>query len=194
MFREDKNRSFSVIKKLGFRTSMQNIDLLLSSYLKTYFKVMKQPLAQRFERIVKENLSKRKQMISVLLESPLDSEMFYRKGMGVKSILKSTGRLTDFKGIYGFIENGKVVYIDESSYVIRRILRHYKGNSKYQRKLAHIMTSLHSRNQSLYLVTDAIEAMKKMKLIFMDVPDDLERQLTTLYFQCHFECIYNRFD
>ncbi|WP_370089154.1 hypothetical protein [Ekhidna sp.] len=155
---------------------------------------MKQPLAQRFERIIKENLPKRKQMMSVLLESPLDSEVFYQKGMGVKSILKSIGRLTDFKGIYAFIENGKVVYIDESSYVIRRILRHYKGNSKYQRKLAHVMTSIHNQNQPLYMVADAIDAMKKMKLIFMDVPDDLERQLTTLYFQCQYECIYNRFD
>lgn len=130
----------------------------------------------------------------MLLESPLETEVFYKRGIGVKSILKSTGRLTDFKGIYGFIENGKVVYIDESSYVIRRILRHYKGNSKYQRKLAHVMTSIHSQNQPLYLVTDAIAAMEKMQLVFMDVPDDLERQLTTLYFQCQFECIYNRFD
>ncbi len=155
---------------------------------------MKQPLAQRFERIVKENLPKRSEMISVLRGSSIASDVFHQKGMGVKSILKLIGRLTDFKGIYGFIENDKIVFIDESSYVIRRILRHYKGNSKYQRKLAHIMVSVHQPNQSFYTVTDALTSMKKMQIIFMDVPDDLERQITTLYLQCQFECIYNRFE
>jgi hypothetical protein len=124
----------------------------------------------------------------------MPSNLFFEKGMGVKSILKKTGRLTDFKGIYGFIEGGKIVYIDESSYVIRRLVRHFKGNSKYQRKLAQIMVELHKESQSFYTETNALEAMKKMKIIYIDLPDDLERQITTLYLQCQFECTYNHFE
>lgn len=155
---------------------------------------MKQPLALRFDRIVKENLSKRKEMIAVLKESALEAELFNKKGFGLKSILKLTGRVTDFKGIYGLIENDKLVYIDESSYVIKRIIRQFKGSSKYQKKLAHTMVALHRTEQPFYTISDAMNAMASMKIIFMDLPDDLERQITTLYLQCQFECIYNRFD
>lgn len=155
---------------------------------------MKQSLALRFDRIIKENLHKRREMISVLRENPVPSSLFHKKGMGVKSILKKTGRLTDFKGIYCFIEDGKIVYIDESSYVIRRLVRQYKGNSKYQRKLAQIMVDLHKESQPFYTESDALKAMRKMQIIFMDLPDDLERQITTLYLQCQYECIYNHFE
>lgn len=155
---------------------------------------MKQSLALRFDRIIKENLPNRKEMMSVLIENALPSAVFYQKGMGVKSILKKTGRITDFKGIYGFIKHGKVVYLDESSYVIKRLVRHYKGNSKYQRKLAHIMVDIHQQNKPFYTVTDALKEMEEMRIIFLDMPDDLERHITTLYLQCQFECIYNRFE
>ena len=155
---------------------------------------MKQSLALRFNRIIKENLPSRKEMMSVLMENALPADIFYRKGMGVKSILKHTGRLTDFKGIYGFVKNGKVVYLDESSYVIRRLVRHYKGNSKYQLKLAHTILEIHKPNNPSYTIKDALKEMKVMRIVFMDVPDDLERQLTILYLQCQYECIYNRFE
>lgn len=155
---------------------------------------MEQPLALRFERIVKENLPKRKEMIRVLNENTMPASLFYQKGNGVKSILKHTGRLTDFKGVYGFLDDGKLIYIDESSYVIRRLVRQFKGNSKYQLKLASIMVSTHQSTDPFYTITKALQHMKKMKIIFMDVPDDLERQLTTLYLQCQFECRYNRLD
>lgn len=133
-------------------------------------------------------------MISVLKESAIPADIFYKKGNGVKSILKKTGRLSDFKGIYGFIENEKLIYFDESSYVIRRLVRQFKGNSKYQQKLANVMVDAHRHMNGFYTVSNALEAMKKMKIIFMDVPDDLERQLTTLYLQCQYECRYNRIE
>ncbi|WP_436515134.1 hypothetical protein [Ekhidna sp. To15] len=151
---------------------------------------MKQPLALRFDRIIKENLPKRANMMQVLMDSALSADLFYEKGMGVQSILKQIGRLTDFKGIYGFIEGDKMAYIDESAYVIRRIVRQFKGNSKYQMKLAHTICSIKASHSE----SEALDEMKKMKIVFMDVPDDLERQITTLYLQCQFECIYNRFE
>ncbi|MEP0985377.1 hypothetical protein [Ekhidna sp.] len=155
---------------------------------------MKQSLALRFDRIIKENLPKRKKMMDVLFESALPAELFYEKGVGVQSILKHTGRLTDFKGIYGFVEGDKVVYIDESAYVIRRIIRLYKGNSKYQKKLAHTISSIRTLSQPAYKPKDALREMAQMKVVFMDVPDDLERRITTLFLQCQYECIYNRFE
>jgi len=155
---------------------------------------MKQSLALRFDRIIKENLPKRSEMIVVLKENPIPTNLFFEKGMGVKSILKKTGRLTDFKGIYCFIEKGKIVYIDESSYVIRRLVRQFKGNSKYQRKLAQIMVDMHKESQPFYTESNALGAMKKMQIMFMDLPDDLERQITTLYLQCQYECTYNHFE
>lgn len=92
------------------------------------------------------------------------------------------------------MDEDKLVYIDESSYVIRRLVRHFKGNSKYQKKLAHVMAFTHQVFDPTYTMSDALKAMQKMKIIYMDVPDDLERQLTTLYLQCQYECRYNRFE
>lgn len=155
---------------------------------------MEQSLALRFSRIVNENLPKRKEMIRVLMENAMSAELFYKKGNGVKHILSKTGRLTDFKGIYGFIKEGKLIYIDESAYVIRRLVRQFKGNSKYQLKLASIMVATHQSFDPAYTTSHALKEMKKMKIIFLDVPDDLERQITTLYLQCQFECRYNKFD
>lgn len=155
---------------------------------------MSELLTHRFDRIVKENLAKRKEMTDVLIGSALDADLFNRKGTGLKTILSKTGRVTDFKGIYGFVEKGKVVYLDESSYVIKRILRHYKGTSKYQLKLAHIILNVKKEKRPTYSIKDALNEMAKMKILFLDLPDDLERQLTTLYLQCQYECVYNRFD
>ena len=155
---------------------------------------MEQPLALRFERIVNENLPKRKEMVRVLKENAMPADLFYKKGNGVKSILEKTGRLTDFKGIYGFLDEDKLIYIDESSYVIRRLVRQFKGNSKYQLKLASLMVATHQPSDPSYTTASALKKMKEMKIIFMDVPDDLERQITTLYLQCQFECRYNRVD
>lgn len=155
---------------------------------------MKQPLALRFDRIVKDNLPKRMEMLNVLKDGAFSAEIFWKKGNGVKSVLEHMGRLSDFKGIYAFIENDKFIYIDESSYVIRRLIRHYKGNSKYQMKLAHLMVNTNKEMQPFYTISDAIKVMENMRIVFIDVPDELERQLTTLYLQCQFECKYNRFE
>lgn len=71
-------------------------------------------------------------MFKLLMEQPIDHRMFAKKGQGLKTILKELGRLQDFKGIYGFILDHQLVYIDDSSYVLKRVLRQYKGTTKYQ--------------------------------------------------------------
>jgi len=151
-------------------------------------------LASRFDRIINENLPKRREMMDVLVGNALDADLFASKGNGIQTVLAKMGRISDFKGIYAFIENGKVVFLDESSYVTRRVIRQFKGNSKYQMKLAAAMTEIKKMSQPLYTMSDAIKEMEEMKVAFLDLPDNLERRITTLYLQCHYECIYNRLD
>lgn len=131
--------------------------------------------------------------MDILIDKAADAKMFSEKRKGLKTILSETGRLVDLKGIYAFIENAKVVYLDESSYVFQRVIRQFKGSSKYQKRLAHLMVEINKTDLPSYDTEMAIEQMKQMKIAFMDIPDDLERKVTTLYLQCQYECIYNNF-
>ena len=128
------------------------------------------------------------------MEGALPAKTFSQPGIGIKLVLKKLGRVTDFKGIYIFIQNGKPVYIDESSYVVRRLLRHFKGSTRYQRKLANTITYLKKKNNPLFLVSDALAEMEEMQIVFMELPDDLERKITTLYLQSQYDCLYNMFE
>ncbi|MEO9476527.1 MAG: hypothetical protein ABJG41_13375 [Cyclobacteriaceae bacterium] len=155
---------------------------------------MSKILKNRFDRIVNENLPKQLKIYAVLAENPLHTDMFHQLGIGLKTVLKKLGRIDDFKGIYILLENCKPVYIDESSNVLQRILQQFKGSSKYQRKLAHTMANIKSANNSLYTVNEALEEMKNMNLVLLELPDDLEREITKLYLQCHFDCMYNIYE
>ncbi|MEP4534626.1 MAG: hypothetical protein ABJ004_16160 [Cyclobacteriaceae bacterium] len=155
---------------------------------------MSKILKNRFDRIVKNNLPRQLKIYEVLAENPLQTGLFYQSGVGLKTILKKLGRIDDFKGIYILLENGKPVYIDESSNVLHRILQQFKGSSKYQRKLAHTMANIKSANNTLYTVNEALEDMKHMNVVLLELPDDLEREITKLYFQCHFDCVYNIYE
>lgn len=173
---------------------MQGIFNFNFYYLKVKIKNMSKSVSNRFDRIVNENLSKRLEMLEVLMESALPAQTFSRGGIGIKSILKEIGRITDFKGIYVFLKNGKPVYIDESAYVIKRLLRQFKGSTKYQRKLANTITDLKKKSDLLFLTSNAIQEMEEMEIVFMDLSDDLERKITTLYFQSQYDCVYNMFE
>lgn len=65
---------------------------------------MEQSLALRFDRIIKENLPKRKGMVKILIENAMPADLFYKKGNGVQSILKKnrkTYRLQRYLRIHG---------------------------------------------------------------------------------------------
>ncbi len=155
---------------------------------------MSKSVSNRFDRIVNDNLPKRLKMLEILMESALPAETFARSGVGIKSVLKELGRISDFKGIYVFVQHGKPVYIDESSYVIKRLLRQFKGSARYQRKLANMITELKRKNNPQFIVSEALKEMENMHIVFMDAPDDLERKITALYFQSQYDCIYNMFE
>lgn len=155
---------------------------------------MSKSISNRFDRIVNDNLPKRLEMLEVLMESALSAQTFSRSGVGIKTLLNELGLISDFKGIYVFIKNRKPVYIDESSYVIRRLLRHFKGSTSYQRKLAKTIADLKKKNNPTFLVSDAIEEMERMQIVVMDMPDDLERRITALYYQSQYDCVYNMFE
>ena len=155
---------------------------------------MSKSISNRFDRIVNDNLPKKLEMLEVLMENPFQADVFSRSGVGIMSVMKEIGRVTDFKGVYVFIQNNKPIYIDESSYVVKRLLRHFKGSTKYQKKLASTIADLKSKNRSTFTLNDALAEMREMHIVFMDVPDDLERKITTLYFQSQYDCIYNMFE
>lgn len=151
-------------------------------------------LALRFDRIVNENLPKRLEMFKVLMEKPHSSKLFSTHGVGLKTILTHLGRIQDFKGIYAFIKDGRPVYIDESAYAANRVLRHYKGTTKYQLKLAHLILEAKQETDPNYSLKEAKTELSRFDVLFLDLPDDLERQITTIYLQCQFDCVYNRYD
>lgn len=157
-------------------------------------KTSSESLSHRFQRIVTENLPKRLEMFKVLMESPIDHRLFAQKRQGLKTIVKKLGRLQDFKGIYGFILDHQVVYIDDSSYVLKRVLRQYKGTNKYQRNLHQL---IQDAREDLDIVNNGLvaeEQLHRMQIVVMEIPDDLERELTTVYLKCEFDCLYNRYE
>ncbi len=133
-------------------------------------------------------------MFKLLMEQPIDHRMFAKKGQGLKTILKELGRLQDFKGIYGFILDHQLVYIDDSSYVLKRVLRQYKGTTKYQRNLLHLIQDAREDIDLINNPLVAEEQLHRMQVVIMEIPDDLERELTTIYLKCEFDCLYNRYE
>lgn len=157
-------------------------------------KTSTESLSHRFHRIVSENLPKRLEMMNVLLENPLDNKLFSTKGQGLNTILKELGRIQDFKGVYGFVLDGRVVYLDESSYVLKRILRQYKGTTKYQQQLLHLIDAARKEISPTDSLSIAKEQMSQMGIVIMEIPDDLERELTAVYLKCELDCLYNRYE
>ncbi len=143
----------------------------------------------RFHRIINESLPKRLEMMNVLVKNAISTEGFYRKGSGLQAVLDETGRVDDFMGIYAFVRKGQPVFIDESAYVLKRIIRHFKGSNKYQQKLAYIIATRDYGGEGA--IHSSLVDMEKMRVAFMDIPDDLERKLTVLYFQAFYKCEYN---
>lgn len=150
-------------------------------------------LSHRFDRIVIDNLKKRHDMFKLLMKRPIPTDMFYESGSGLKTIFKELGRVQDFKGIYGFMLGTKLVFIDESSYVLRRVLRQFKGNTKYQRNLFNIILESREDADMISNMLVAEIQLQRMRLVFLEIPDDLERELTYIYLKCQYDCKFNRY-
>lgn len=58
-------------------------------------------------------------------------KVFYKEGNGIKTLLKRTGRLTDFKGLFVLSsKDGQLTYMKESENVLREIQQLVRGKRK----------------------------------------------------------------
>jgi hypothetical protein len=69
--------------------------------------------------------------------------MFFQKGNGIKTLLKKTGRLSDFRGIFLFVpKNRKLFLVLESENVLKEIQKIVRGKRKkdkaFLREIANI--------------------------------------------------------
>ncbi|MEX2336643.1 MAG: hypothetical protein WD555_05175 [Fulvivirga sp.] len=144
--------------------------------------------------ILPEKLEKLKSMIS---EAYPVKDLFGKR-QGEKSIIKKLGRLSDFKGVYAFVDQGDIIYVGTSEKVINRLSYQIKGYTKYQ---AHLAWELAKEND-LYInkkkkipnLNKAKRLMMNMKVLFLEVTSPIERHLLELYSCMYFNCKFNFFE
>jgi hypothetical protein len=144
--------------------------------------------------ILPEKLEKLKSMIS---EAYSVKDLFGKR-QGEKSIIKKLGRLSDFKGVYAFVDRGDIIYVGTSEKVINRLSYQIKGYTKYQ---AHLAWELAKENE-LYInkkkkipnLDKAKRLMMNMKVLFLEVTSPIERHLLELYSCMYFNCKFNFFE
>ncbi|MBL6449512.1 hypothetical protein JMN32_24585 [Fulvivirga sp. 29W222] len=151
-----------------------------------------------FEEYTQEYLPKRLEVFKSLIGKAFKVKDLFGKGQGEKSIIKKLGRLSDFKGVYAFIDDGEVIYVGTSEKVINRLSYHVKGYTKYQAHLAWELAkenNLYTDKKNKVPNLDKTKRMiMNMKVLFMEVTSPVERHLLEIYSCMYFDCKFNFFE
>jgi len=143
-------------------------------------------------------LPNRIKMIDSMLKHSFKVKKLFSKGTGEKGVIKKIGRVDDFKGFYGFVKKGKVIYVGTSEKVINRLTYQVKGHTKYQAHLAWELAKEHNIwINSKFKIPDldtAKEKIFKMDVFFMEVTSPIERYLLEPYAAMHYNCAFNSFE
>lgn len=119
----------------------------------------------------------------------------FGRGQGEKSILKKIGRISDFKGVYAFIDEGEVIYVGTSEKVINRLSYQVKGYTKYQAHLAWELAKANdlyiNKKRKIPNLDKAKSMIMNMKVLFMEITSPIERHLFEIYSCMHFDCKFN---
>ncbi|MDX1628363.1 MAG: hypothetical protein R3345_06670 [Fulvivirga sp.] len=151
-----------------------------------------------FKDYANQILPRKIKMLESLIPNAFEVSKLFKKGSGERGVIKKLGRIDDFKGIYAFIDQGKVIYVGASEKVINRLIYQTKGHTKYQ---AHLAWEL-AKSEGLWVnkkleIPDLDKAKKKimkMQLIFMEITSPIERSLLEIYAAMYFECPFNYFE
>lgn len=92
------------------------------------------------------------------MNDPRQMEVFARKGVGVKSLLREFDLPRDFSGCYVLIENITPIYVGISRGVIGRLRQHVYGKTHYDASLAFRIAMKQHPDQTIENLTRA-EAM-----------------------------------
>jgi len=130
-----------------------------------------------------------------------------KAGVGVKTFIKNKKIKSDFKGLYAFWENGKIVYVGISRTVIARLYQHIKTKSHYTATFAvKIMRTDEGNEKDRAKITkdDFAKIMddriSKMKFSYVKISctendkTDTELYLFEIYAAIHFQAKYNTFE
>jgi len=156
------------------------------------------PYEYTFENYAIDILPKRIEMIDSILKHAFKVKQLFTKGTGEKGVIKKLGRVDDFKGIYGFVKKGTVIYVGTSEKVINRLTYQVKGHTKYQ---AHLAWEIAKQNKlwvdkkiKIPDLNAAKEQIMKLDVFFMEVTSPVERYLLEAYAAMHYNCKFNSFE
>lgn len=148
-----------------------------------------------FDKYAQDILPEKLERLKSLKSDAYSVKELFGRRQGEKSILKKLGRDSDFAGLYGFVDQGNVIYVGTSEKVINRLSYQIKGYTKYQ---AHLAWEL-AKEKELYTnkkkripnLTKAKKLMMNMQVFFLEVASPIERHLLELYSCMHFHCKFN---
>ncbi|UII20045.1 hypothetical protein [Fulvivirga ligni] len=151
-----------------------------------------------FEDYAQDILPRRLEMIKSLMKTPFPVKKLFGQGQGEKNVIKKLGRMSDFKGLYAFLQNDEIVYVGTSEKVINRLSYQVKGYTKYQAHLAWELAKAHGLYTNKKLQTPNLKKAKNiimnMNVIFLEITSPIERHLMEIYSCMKFDCKFNFFD
>lgn len=151
-----------------------------------------------FEDYATNILPSRVAMMESLLPHAFKVNKLFGKGSGERGVVKKLGRMMDFKGIYAFVRNGKIIYIGTSEKVVNRVVYHVKGHTKYQ---AHLAWEI-AKEKGLWInkkmgipdMNSAKAEVGKLNVLFLEITSPIERYLLEAFAAMHFNCKFNVFE
>ncbi|MBL3657579.1 hypothetical protein [Fulvivirga sediminis] len=151
-----------------------------------------------FEDYAQDILPRRMEMLNSLLKHPFPVKSLFGKGQGEKNVIKKIGRVSDFKGLYAFIQNDEVIYVGTSEKVVNRLSYQVKGYTKYQAHLAWEIAKEYdlytNKKQGTPNLKKAKNIIMNMHVIFLEITSPLERHLMEVYSCMKFDCKFNIFE
>ena len=158
-----------------------------------------------FEQLARKRLPLDMKRMRQAMAKPHSMEMFGRKGVGTKTVLRGLGLDRDFPGCYVLLSEEGSVYVGTSRGVIQRLLQQAKGMSQSEASLAHRIaseTQPTGRASSAAKHGPAFQSafemakdyLKSLQVAFVPIEDDLELYLFQVYCAMELDtCIWNTF-
>ena len=145
-----------------------------------------------FEVLVASVLPSYFKLLEAAIKSPTPADTFVGFKSVTKEILSRLSRSTDFPGCYVFIDGENPVYVGISRGVIKRLVQHLNFDSHYSASLVYRMASENyphemKRDQAMkdeqfkVVFFSAQERLRKMKVAFVEINNDLELYLFEVY-------------
>ena len=135
---------------------------------------MKKPGAAYREHLLESSIPDKIELIKKKIEKGYPMDMFHRSGNGIKTLIKSSGRLTDFKGIFIITNGDKTnLVLGDSINVIFELQKLSRAQRVKDKELLHNL-GLHFGGSNHL---DGQEILNAASVNWIEVADKTERVL-----------------